>query len=41
MIVQITPAIRDRAGRALDTATAAAIAPGAVVFYLTGLLVSV
>ena len=41
VIVQITPAIRDRAGRALDTATAAAIALGAVVFYLTSLLVSI
>ena len=41
MIGQIAPAMRDGAGRALDTATAAAIAAGAVVFYLTGLLVSV
>ena len=41
VIGQITPAMRDRGGRALDTATAAAIAFGAVLFYLTGLLVSV
>jgi zinc transporter ZupT len=41
VIAQITPAMRDRGGRALDTATAAAIAFGAVLFYLTGLLVSV
>ncbi len=41
VIGQIAPAMRDRAGRALDAATAAAIALGAVLFYLTGLLVSV
>ncbi len=41
VIGQIAPAMRDGAGRSLDAATAAAIALGAVLFYLTGLLVSV
>ncbi|HXV53056.1 MAG TPA: ZIP family metal transporter [Solirubrobacterales bacterium] len=41
VIGQIAPAMRDGSGRALDAATAAAIAAGAVLFYLTGLLVSV
>ena len=41
VIVQILPAMRDRAGRAIDTLTATALAAGVVVFYLTGLLVSV
>ena len=41
VIGQIAPAIRDRAGRLLDAATASAIAAGVLVFYLTGLLISV
>ncbi|MET0730194.1 MAG: ZIP family metal transporter [Solirubrobacterales bacterium] len=41
VIGQIAPAMRDGSGRALDAATAAAIAAGAVLFYLTRLLVSV
>ena len=41
VIGQIAPAIRDRAGRMLDAATASAIAAGVIVFYLTGLLISV
>ena len=41
VIVQIAPAMRDSAGRALDALTAAAVAAGVVIFYLTGLLVSV
>ena len=41
VIVQILPAVRDSAGRALDGLTAAALAAGIVVFYLTGLLVTV
>ena len=41
VIGQIVPAMRDRAGRALDASTAIAVAVGAVLFYLTGLLVSV
>jgi zinc transporter, ZIP family len=41
VIGQIAPAMRDGSGRALDAATAAAIAAGAVLFYLTGLLVGV
>ncbi len=41
VIVQIAPAMRDKAGRLLDTATASAIAAGVVAFYLTGLLISI
>ena len=41
VIGQIAPAMRDRAGRLLDAATATAIAAGVIVFYLTGLLISV
>jgi zinc transporter, ZIP family len=41
VIVQVTPAMRDKSGRVLDAATASAIAAGAIAFYLTGLLVSV
>ncbi len=41
VIVQIAPAMRDRAGRLLDTATAGGIAAGLVAFYLTSLLISV
>ena len=41
VIVQIAPAMRDKGGRLLDTATASGIAAGAIAFYLTGLLISV
>ena len=41
VIVQIAPAMRDRAGRLLDTATAGGIALGLVAFYLTSLLITV
>ena len=41
VIVQIAPAMRDRAGHLLDTATAMGIAAGLVAFYLTGLLISI
>jgi zinc transporter, ZIP family len=41
VIVQIAPAMRDRAGRLLDTATASGIAVGLVAFYLTSLLITV
>ena len=41
VIVQIAPAMRDRAGRVLDAATAGGVAAGLVAFYLTGLLISV
>ena len=41
VIVQIAPVMRDGRGRALDAATAGAVALGAVLFYATGLLVSV
>jgi zinc transporter, ZIP family len=41
VIVQITPALRNSAGRVLDAANAAAIAAGALVLYLTGLLVTI
>jgi hypothetical protein len=41
VIVQIAPAMRDRAGRLLDTATAGGVAVGLIAFYLTGLLISV
>ena len=40
VIVQITPAIRDRAGRALYPASVAGILTGVAMLYLTGLLVS-
>jgi zinc transporter, ZIP family len=41
VIVQIAPAMRDRAGRLLDTASASGIAVGLVAFYLTSLLITV
>ncbi|CAN5117426.1 metal transporter [soil metagenome] len=41
VIVQIAPALRDSAGRMIDTLTAAGIATGIIAFYLTGLLISV
>jgi ZIP family zinc transporter len=41
VIAQIAPAMRDGSGRALDGRTAAAVAIGAVLFYATGLLVSI
>ena len=41
VIGQIVPAMRDGSGRALTAPTATAVAAGAVLFYLTGLLVSV
>lgn len=41
VVVQIAPAMRDASGRALDAVTAAALAAGVVVFYVTGLLVNV
>ena len=41
VIVQITPSLRDRAGRALTPATVAGIAAGAAILYATSLLVSV
>ncbi|MGH2950610.1 MAG: ZIP family metal transporter, partial [Solirubrobacterales bacterium] len=41
VIVQIAPALRDAAGRALDAANATAIGAGALVLYLTGLLIAV
>jgi zinc transporter ZupT len=41
VIVQIAPSIRDRAGRYLTPPTAAGIASGVAVLYLTGLLISV
>lgn len=41
VIVQIAPSIRGAGGRLLDAGTATAIAVGALVFYLTGLLISV
>ena len=41
VIVQITPSMRDKSGRALDAMTASGIAAGAIAFYLTSLLVSV
>lgn len=41
VIVQIVPALRDRAGRVLDPTTVGGIAAGALALYLTGLLVSV
>ena len=41
VIVQIAPAMRDRAGRVLDAATAGGVAAGVLAFYLTSLLISV
>jgi zinc transporter, ZIP family len=41
VIVQIAPAMRDRAGRLLDAATAGGVAVGLVAFYLTSLLITV
>jgi zinc transporter ZupT len=41
VIAQIAPAMRDGQGRTLSGATAAAVAAGAILFYATGLLVSV
>ena len=41
VIVQIAPAMRDGAGRLLDTATATGIAAGLVAFYLTSLMITV
>jgi zinc transporter ZupT len=41
VIVQIAPAMRDRADRLLDPATAGALAAGMIAFYLTSLLVTV
>jgi hypothetical protein len=41
VIGQIVPAMRDRAGRALDAATASGIVAGGIGFYLTSLLVSI
>lgn len=39
VVVQIAPALRDAAGRAVDLTTATGMVAGAVVMYLTGLLV--
>jgi zinc transporter ZupT len=41
VIVQIAPSMRDSGGRVLSAATTVAIAAGALLFYATGLLVSV
>jgi zinc transporter ZupT len=41
VIVQIAPSMRDSNGRVLSAATAVAVAAGALLFYVTGLLVSV
>jgi zinc transporter, ZIP family len=41
VIVQIVPAIRDRAGRALYPASVGGILAGVAILYITGLLVSV
>jgi len=38
--VQLVPAIRDRAGRALYPASVGGILTGVLVLYVTGLLVS-
>jgi len=40
VIVQLVPAIRDRAGRALQPASVAGILTGVAILYATGLLVS-
>jgi zinc transporter, ZIP family len=39
--VQLVPAMRDRAGRALTPGTVGGILAGVAVLYLTGLLISV
>jgi zinc transporter ZupT len=41
VIVQIAPAMRDRAGRLLDAGTAGGVAAGLIAFYLTSLLITV
>ena len=41
VIVQISPAMRDRAGRLLDARTASGVAAGLIAFYLTSLLITV
>lgn len=41
VVVQLLPAMRDKAGKLLTPVTAAAMAVGALVLYLTGLLVAV
>lgn len=41
VVVQLLPAMRDRAGRLLTPVTAGAMAAGALALYLTGLLVAV
>jgi ZIP family zinc transporter len=41
VIVQIAPAMRDRAGRLLDARTAGGVAAGLIAFYLTSLLITV
>jgi hypothetical protein len=41
VIVQLVPSIRDRDGRALHPLSVAGILAGALVLYLTGLLVAV
>jgi zinc transporter ZupT len=41
VIIQISPALRDRAGRLLDAAVLCGLAAGVAVMYLTGLLVTV
>jgi zinc transporter, ZIP family len=41
VIVQIVPAMRDRAGRVLDAATATAVGAGVLIFYVTSLLITV
>lgn len=40
VIVQIAPALRDRAGRVLDEVTVGGIAAGVLAMYLTGLLIA-
>lgn len=41
VIAQLTPALRDAAGRVLDPVTAGGMAAGALALYVTGLLVAV
>ena len=41
VVVQLLPAMRDRAGKLLTPVTSAAMAGGALALYLTGLLVAV
>jgi zinc transporter, ZIP family len=41
VIVQLTPTLRDRAGRALTPGTVAGLASGAAILYVTSLLVSI